>query len=158
RLAPWQTRHGTGRPSRRHAQAARSSGAPCPRLHFGLPSSSRPVRRLSETSLLVARPGLLPRSGDQAAEEGSEDRACAGANAASRESASDCADANPQGAGLLRTDGRTIMKRTDVTYGQLDQVLHSLGFSCRLKQGDPTVRVYEHKDSGAYISMPPFPE
>jgi hypothetical protein len=49
------------------------------------------------------------------------------------------------------------MKRTDVTYGQLDMVLRSLGFSCRLLKGDPPARVYEHKESGARISMPPFP-
>jgi hypothetical protein len=50
------------------------------------------------------------------------------------------------------------MKRTDVTYGQLDKVLRSLGFTCRLVQGDPSARVYTHQDSGASITMPPFPE
>src|SRR5258707_1392924 len=50
------------------------------------------------------------------------------------------------------------MKRTDVTYGQLDKALRSLGFSCRLAKGEPPARVYEHQQSGAYISMPPFPE
>jgi hypothetical protein len=50
------------------------------------------------------------------------------------------------------------MKRTDVTYGQLDKVLRSLGFSCRLLKGDPPARVYEHKESGAVIMTPPFPE
>jgi hypothetical protein len=50
------------------------------------------------------------------------------------------------------------MKRTDVTYGQLDKVLRSLGFSCRLLKEDPPARVYEHKESGAMIVMPPFPE
>jgi hypothetical protein len=50
------------------------------------------------------------------------------------------------------------MKRTDVTYGQLDKVLRSLGFSCRLVTHDPPpARVYEHKESGAIIMMPPFP-
>jgi hypothetical protein len=48
------------------------------------------------------------------------------------------------------------MKRTAVTYGQLDEVLHSLGFSCRLVKKEPPVRVYEHKETGAEISMPPF--
>ncbi|MCI0459871.1 MAG: hypothetical protein L0Z62_23215 [Gemmataceae bacterium] len=51
------------------------------------------------------------------------------------------------------------MKRTEVTYGQVDQVLRSLGFSCRL---DTTLqrpaRVYEHKEAGARILLPPFPE
>jgi hypothetical protein len=49
------------------------------------------------------------------------------------------------------------MKRTDVTYGQLDKVLRSLGFSCRLVNRAPPARRYEHEDSGALISMPPFP-
>lgn len=48
------------------------------------------------------------------------------------------------------------MKRTDVTYGQLDKVLRSLGFSCRLVKADPPARVYEH-ESGASMMMPPFP-
>jgi hypothetical protein len=50
------------------------------------------------------------------------------------------------------------MKRTDVTYGQLDKVLRSLGFSCRLVEGEPPARVYEHKETGASFMMPPFPE
>jgi hypothetical protein len=49
------------------------------------------------------------------------------------------------------------MKRTDVTYGQLDRVLRSLGFSCRLIKEDPPARVYEHKESGAVVMIPPFP-
>ena len=49
------------------------------------------------------------------------------------------------------------MKRTDVTYGQLDKVLRSLGFSCRLVKKDPPARVYEHKESGALVVIPPFP-
>jgi hypothetical protein len=50
------------------------------------------------------------------------------------------------------------MKRTEVTYGQLDRVLRSLGFTCHPVKGDPPARRYEHKESGALISMPPFPE
>lgn len=50
------------------------------------------------------------------------------------------------------------MKRTDVTYGQLDRVLKSLGFSCRLLTDDPPAKLYEHKTSGAYVTFPPFPE
>jgi hypothetical protein len=50
------------------------------------------------------------------------------------------------------------MRRTDVTYGQLDKALRALGFSCRLVNGDPPARVYEHKATGAYFSTPPFPE
>jgi hypothetical protein len=48
------------------------------------------------------------------------------------------------------------MKRTDVTYGQLDRVLRSLGFSCRLSKTKPPARVYEH-ESGALLTTPPFP-
>jgi hypothetical protein len=51
------------------------------------------------------------------------------------------------------------MKRTDVTYGKLDRVLRSLGFSCGLYTADPPpTRVYEHKETGAKIMLPPFPE
>ena len=50
------------------------------------------------------------------------------------------------------------MKRSDVTYGQLDTVLRSLGFSCRLITEDPPpTRVYEHKQAGAMIMLPAFP-
>jgi hypothetical protein len=50
------------------------------------------------------------------------------------------------------------MKRTDVTYGQLDKALRSLGFSCRLVDVDPPARVYDHKETGASFMLPPFPE
>ncbi len=50
------------------------------------------------------------------------------------------------------------MKRTDVTYGQLDAVLRSLGFSCREVKGTPPARHYEHKETGAFITVPPYPE
>ena len=50
------------------------------------------------------------------------------------------------------------MKRTDVTYGQLDRVLKVLGFSCRLLMDEPPTRVYEHKASGALLMIPPFPD
>jgi hypothetical protein len=49
------------------------------------------------------------------------------------------------------------MKKTNVTYGQLDKVLRSLGFSCRVLKKDPPTYVYEH-ESGALITLPPFPE
>ncbi len=50
------------------------------------------------------------------------------------------------------------MKRTDVTYGQLDRVLRSLGFSRHLVKKDPPALRYEHKESGALIPLPPFPD
>jgi hypothetical protein len=50
------------------------------------------------------------------------------------------------------------MKRTEVTYGQLDRVLRSLGFSRHLVMKDPPAIHFEHKESGALITLPPFPE
>ena len=50
------------------------------------------------------------------------------------------------------------MTRTDVTYGQLDRVLRSLGFSCRTATLETEARVYEHQRTGARIILPPFPE
>jgi hypothetical protein len=49
------------------------------------------------------------------------------------------------------------MKTTDVTYGRLDKVLRSLGFSCRVLKREPHTRVYEHKETGALLPIPPFP-
>lgn len=46
------------------------------------------------------------------------------------------------------------MRRTDVTYGQLDEVLRSLGFSCRPARQSPPGRIYDHKESGAVIMLP----
>lgn len=50
------------------------------------------------------------------------------------------------------------MKRADVTYGQLDKVLRSLGFSCGPAKHDPPGRVYEHKETGAFVMLPSFAE
>lgn len=50
------------------------------------------------------------------------------------------------------------MIRTDVTYGQLDKVLRGLGFSCKVVTKDPPTRFYEHKESGAWFTVPLFPE
>ena len=50
------------------------------------------------------------------------------------------------------------MNRTEVTYGQLDRVLRTLGFACRLVTEEPQTRVYEHKESGSWIMLPLFPE
>ena len=49
------------------------------------------------------------------------------------------------------------MRRTAVTYGQLDRVLRSLGFSCRLVEEPPPVCVYDHKETGASLMIPCFP-
>lgn len=48
------------------------------------------------------------------------------------------------------------MKRSEVTYGQLDQVLRSLGFTCRPSKKDPPGRVYHHLESGATVLLPSF--
>jgi hypothetical protein len=49
------------------------------------------------------------------------------------------------------------MKRTEITYGQLDSLLRSLGFTCRLvTHNPPPARVYELKGSEAIIIMPAF--
>jgi hypothetical protein len=50
------------------------------------------------------------------------------------------------------------MKRTNVTFGQLNKVLRSLGFSCRPAKHDPPGFVYEHKETGAIIMLPEFSE
>ncbi len=48
------------------------------------------------------------------------------------------------------------MKRANVTYGQLDKVVRSLGFICWLSKKEPPARVYEHT-SGALFTTPPIP-
>jgi hypothetical protein len=50
------------------------------------------------------------------------------------------------------------MKRTDVTYGQLDRALRSLGFPSRLVNGDPPTRRYGHPETRASLLLPPFPD
>jgi hypothetical protein len=51
------------------------------------------------------------------------------------------------------------VKRTKVTYGQLDKALRMLGFTSRLLQTPPPpALVYEHKDTGASFMIPPFPK
>lgn len=50
------------------------------------------------------------------------------------------------------------MTTIELSYGQLDKVLRSLGFSSRLVQGKPPARHYEHKGTGAFITLPPCAE
>ena len=50
------------------------------------------------------------------------------------------------------------MTRTEVTYGQLDKALRSLGFTCRKVMMDGEARRYEHAATGALILLPPLPE
>jgi hypothetical protein len=50
------------------------------------------------------------------------------------------------------------MKRTDVTYGQLEKVLRALGFTCRPGNRNPPGRIYEHEKTGALVMLPAFLE
>jgi hypothetical protein len=50
------------------------------------------------------------------------------------------------------------MKRTNVTYGQLDRVLRALGFTFRRAQQEPRARLYEHEETGARIALAYFPD
>src|SRR5262245_42978495 len=60
--------------------------------------------------------------------------------------------------GSAGPSGRSaVMKRTEVTYGQLDKDLRSLGFPCRALKKEPPTRVYEHKESGALLTVPALP-
>src|SRR5207248_472751 len=102
--------------------------------------------------LLARHPELLPRR------RGPWTAARCDTQASGRKSASHCQNARSQTTNSQRLNRRKPMKRTDVTYGQLDKVLRSLGFSCRLTQGEPPARRYEHKATGALVSVPPYPE
>jgi hypothetical protein len=44
------------------------------------------------------------------------------------------------------------MRKTNVTYGRLDGVLQSLGFSVRVEKGKR--RLYTHAETGAVMSLP----
>jgi hypothetical protein len=55
--------------------------------------------------------------------------------------------------------GVAKVKRSEFTYGQLDRVLRSLGFSFRLHDDDPPpTRVYQHAKAGATILLPAYPD
>lgn len=46
------------------------------------------------------------------------------------------------------------MKRSAVTYGQLESVLRAFGFTCRPGSRNPPGRIYEHKPTGAVVALP----
>lgn len=50
------------------------------------------------------------------------------------------------------------MVRTEVTYGQLDKALRSLGFTCRAVKLRGNARIYEHEATGARFIFPDFPD
>jgi hypothetical protein len=45
-------------------------------------------------------------------------------------------------------------KRIEVTHGRLDRVLRSLGFVRKAVTRRPSVVRYEHKETGAFITVP----
>lgn len=47
---------------------------------------------------------------------------------------------------------------SEVTYGRLDKVLRTMGFTCRAVKLSADALVYEHPRSEAVIILPPFPE
>jgi hypothetical protein len=51
-----------------------------------------------------------------------------------------------------------MIPRTEVTYGQLDKVLRSMGFSRRVFEGRGMAVEYKHKESGALITLPLNPD
>jgi hypothetical protein len=48
------------------------------------------------------------------------------------------------------------MRRLKANYGQLDRALRSFGFTRRRVEGEPPAIHYEHEETGALISIPPF--
>jgi hypothetical protein len=46
----------------------------------------------------------------------------------------------------------------EVTYGELDEVLRSLGFSRQIAEQPVKSRWYEHHETGALIALPLLPE
>src|SRR5437899_2340422 len=48
--------------------------------------------------------------------------------------------------------GESIMHKTGVSYGQLDSVLQSFGFTVRVEKGQR--RLYTHAETGALMSLP----
>ena len=50
------------------------------------------------------------------------------------------------------------MRRTEITYKQLDKALRSLGFTSYRANGEPPTLVYDHKETGASFMIPVSPE
>lgn len=48
------------------------------------------------------------------------------------------------------------MKKTDVTFGQLEKVLRAFGFVCRPGHNKPPGHIFEHPTAGALIMLPAF--
>jgi hypothetical protein len=67
-------------------------------------------------------------------------------------------EADSQRPKARKTKQGAARKTTDVTYGQLDKVLRSLGFTCRDIKLNGDARVYEHKHTTAMFIFPAVPE
>lgn len=50
------------------------------------------------------------------------------------------------------------MKRSGITYGQLNRAMTALGVSHRRCGDEPPTNVYEHPDRGPIFMLPAFPE
>jgi hypothetical protein len=46
----------------------------------------------------------------------------------------------------------------ELTYGKLDEVLRSLGFSVQITEQPVQARWYDHEETGALIALPLFPD
>ena len=85
-----------------------------------------------------------------------------GAGAYSQDSVNEQARSN--GSATLEKQGEPnltedrMIQRSNITYGQLDKVLRSFGFSRRVFESHGKGIRYEHKESGALITLPLFPE
>src|SRR5947209_4117988 len=115
------------------------------------------VRCFAETRLLACRPALFLGRRQSSAGEGCKDRPSARAETTGRASTGNRGNQQTQEGSANVGRRRRIMKRTRFTYGQLDKVLRSYGFSCRVIETEPPVRLYEHKATGAEVSIPPYP-
>src|SRR5262249_44618544 len=115
-----------------------------------------PFRRFATARLLALDTGFLSSRG-QPAKEGGTDDSRPRSPASTGHPKSGCDVARSQGASARAFERGGAVTTTDVTYGQLDKVLRSLGFSSDVVQGKPPARHYEHKETGAFISVPPLP-
>jgi hypothetical protein len=50
-----------------------------------------------------------------------------------------------------------MRRSTEVTYGQFDKALRSLGLTSRMLSDDPPAIVYDHPRTAALFSIPPYP-
>ena len=104
------------------------------------PGRTDPFRCFPPTGLLVGYPALLQDRAGTTTEAWVEECSGADPGATGREPPSNWKNARSQRGTTFSIDRRRIMKRTDVTYGQLDAVLRSLGFRCWFSKKEPPAR------------------